>query len=232
MKDIVVNRRNFFIQGGLVLAASAISRSIWAEEDGGKPVEAVSPPEDLMREHGVLNRILLIYEEALRRIDAEEDLPPVPLKRSAQIIRDFVEDYHERLEEDYLFPRFIKANTLVDLVEVLFEQHQAGRHLTDITIRLATVKDLKNTDDRVELARSLRQFIRMYRPHEAREDTVLFPAFRKVVCANEFESLGEEFERKEEKLFGEGGFFKVVDRVAEIERDLGIYNLSKVTPRF
>ena len=43
---------------------------------------------------------------------------------------------------------------------------------------------------------SLRQFIRMYNPHEAREDTVLFPAFRGIVSANEFDSLGEDFERK------------------------------------
>jgi len=32
----------------------------------------VSANEDLMREHGVLNRILLIYDEAGRRIQAKE----------------------------------------------------------------------------------------------------------------------------------------------------------------
>ena len=29
--------------------------------------EEISPAEDLMREHGVLNRVLLVYEEAVRR---------------------------------------------------------------------------------------------------------------------------------------------------------------------
>ena len=32
----------------------------------------VTPPEDLMREHGVLNRILLIYDEHIRRLDAKQ----------------------------------------------------------------------------------------------------------------------------------------------------------------
>lgn len=37
--------------------------------------QEVSPGEDLMREHGVLKRVLLIYDEAGRRIDAGKDLP-------------------------------------------------------------------------------------------------------------------------------------------------------------
>src|SRR5438046_10208740 len=79
----------------------------------------VGPPEDLMREHGVLKRVLLIYGEALRRLDAKQDFPPDALADAARIIRSFVEDYHEKLEEDFLFPRFEKANKLVDLVNVL-----------------------------------------------------------------------------------------------------------------
>lgn len=59
-----------------------------------------------MREHGVLERVLLIYDEAIRRIDANEDLPPDAVMDSAKIVRSFIEDYHEKLEEDFLFPRF------------------------------------------------------------------------------------------------------------------------------
>ena len=32
--------------------------------------------------------------------------------------------------------------------------------------------------------------------------------------------------KKEDELFGEDGFFKVVDRVAAIEKELGIYDLA------
>ncbi len=228
------SRRLFLKKTGLILAASgfgALDPSFAKEKAKGEKNEDVSPPEDLMREHGVLKRILLVYGEALRRMDANEDLPPEPLADSARIIREFVEDYHEKLEENFLFPRFRKANNLVDLVDVLLQQHQAGRRLTDITLRLATNQSLKNSDDRRALADSMRQFIRMYSPHEAREDTVLFPAFRGIVSGHEFDSLGEDFEKKEDELFGEDGFFKVVDRVAEIEKKLGIYDLAQFTPR-
>jgi hemerythrin-like domain-containing protein len=226
------NRRQFIKAGGILIAASGVAAAVnaFAKEEE-KNNEEVSPPEDLMREHGALKRILLVYSEALRRIDANEDLAPEPIAESAKIIRSFVEDYHEKLEEDYLFPRFKKANKLIDLVDVLLQQHQGGRRLTDITMQFATNQALKNADDRRKLADSMRQFIRMYNPHEAREDTVLFPAFRGIVSAHEFDSLGEDFEKKEDELFGDDGFFKVVDRVAEIEKKLGIYDLAQFTPK-
>ena len=67
--------------------------------------------------------------------------------------------------------------------------------------------------------------------HEAREDTILFPAFRKLVSSNEYDSLGEEFEKNEHRLFGNGGFETMVGRVESIEKKLGIYELSQFTPK-
>ena len=172
------SRRRFLKAGGIFIAASGISAAanLFGKEEEKKENE-VSPPEDLMREHGVLKRILLIYGEAIRRIEGQEDLPPEPLADSAKIIRDFVEDYHEKLEEDFLFPRFKKANKLIDLVNVLLQQHQAGRRLTDITMHLATNQALKNAADRRKLVDSMRQFIRMYNPHEARGTQCYFLLF-------------------------------------------------------
>lgn len=227
------SRRKFIKAGGVVIASSVITtvHNVMGKEEKTEE-NGVAPPEDLMREHGVLKRILLVYGEALRRLDAQEDLPPEPIQDSAKIIRSFIEDYHEKLEEDFLFPRFKKANKLTDLVEVLLLQHQGGRRLTDITLQFATNQSLKNPGDRLKLADSMRQFIRMYSPHEAREDTVLFPAFRDIVSAHEFDSLGEDFEKKEDELFGEDGFGKIVDQVAQIEKKLGIYELAQFTPKF
>jgi hemerythrin-like domain-containing protein len=234
------NRRGFIaataaICGGMLLegcqATNGSRQRVMASSPGQPgPEEDVSPAEDLMREHGVLKRVLLIYGEALKRFAASEDLPPEPLKDSAAIIRVFIEDYHEKLEENYLFPRFRKAGKLAGLVDVLQQQHQAGRRLTDTTLRLSTTQALQDPAQQRMLADALRQFIRMYSPHEAREDTVLFPAFRGIVPAKEYDELGEQFEDREHELFGEDGFEKMVDRVAGIEKTLGIYDLAQFTP--
>jgi hemerythrin-like domain-containing protein len=153
------------------------------------------------------------------------------LASAADILRHFVEEYHEKLEEDFLFPRFRKARKLVNLVDTLFAQHRAGRQLTAQIHELASLATLKYVSDSDKLAEALRAFVGMYRPHEAREDTVLFPAFRSVVSPHEYAALGDDFEKKEDELFGEEGFFKVVDQVAELEKKLGIYDLSQFTPK-
>jgi len=228
--------RRVFLKSGIIFTGAALAdagllHGTETEKKSEDKEAEVGPPEDLMREHGVLKRVLLIYGEALRRLEAKEDFPPEALADSAGIIRRFVEDYHEKLEEDFLFPRFEKANRLVDLVKVLREQHQAGRRVTDVTMRFANMQSLKNDSERAQLVNSMRQFIRMYNPHEAREDTVLFPAFRKIVSPHEFDSLGEDFEKKEDELFGEDGFEKVVDKAAGIEKRLGVYELAQFTPK-
>lgn len=204
-------------------AATGGERTMDAEED-------VSPAEDLMREHGLLNRILLVYEEGIRRIEREQDLDVRTIGDAAAIVRTFVEDYHERLEEEHLFPRFEEAGVLVDLVATLRRQHDAGRRVTAAVVDLVSAASASDASARPKLAESLRSFIRMYRPHEAREDTVLFPAFRGVVSAREWDELGEQFEDKEHELFGAEGFEGMVARVAGIERALGIDDLAKFTP--
>jgi len=195
-----------------------------------KEEEDVSPNEDLMREHGVLVRCVVIYRETMRRIDAKQDFPPDVIAGTAKLIRSFVEDYHEKLEEDQLFPRFRKAGKLVDLVEVLKTQHQKGRIVTDKILQMANASVVKNHDDLMNLRWHMDMFVRMYEPHEAREDTVLFPEFRKIVSPHEYDALGEEFEKKENQLFGGEGFEKNVDQVAELEKRLGIYDLAHFTP--
>jgi hemerythrin-like domain-containing protein len=103
--------------------------------------------------------------------------------------------------------------------------------LTAQVRELASVATLKYVSDTDKLADALRAFVRMYRPHEAREDTVLFPAFRSIVSPQEYSALGEDFEKKEDEVFGEDGFFKVVDQVADLEKRIGVFDLSQFTPR-
>jgi len=233
-------RRNFIKKGGILMASTATLKmegaSAWAASkskdkgSAGKKEENISPAEDLMREHGILSRVLLIYEEISMRLGNGRNYPPTVLTNAAGLVRRFVEDYHEKLEEDHVFPRFVKAGKLVDLVNVLLEQHRAGRRLTERIKNLGSLST-PNPDEKRELLKNLDLFARMYRPHKSREDTVLFPAFHSVVSAKEYDSLGEKFEEQEDKLFGEHGFEKVVDQVAGLEKSLGIYVLSQFTPK-
>jgi Uncharacterized conserved protein len=216
--------------GALLLGVSP--RDALANAGSGflAPEEEVTANEDLMREHGVLKRALLIYREGIRRLDAQEEIPPDVLADTAQLIRHFVEEYHEKQEEDYIFPRFEKAGQNVELVHTLRLQHQRGRQRTAAILRLTNASEMKSSDSRTQLVVHMKAFIRMYEPHEAREDTVLFPAFHELVSENEYDSIGEEMERNERRTFGGDGFDMAVDKVAELEKKLGIYDLARFTP--
>lgn len=242
MDDPLSTRRNFLRRSSVATAAMFVPGLAVAQQkpEAEKPKgdqeekegEEISPAEDLMREHGLLNRILLIYDDHLRMISTKRPFDGSILASAADIVRHFVEEYHEKLEEDFLFPRFRKAKKLVGLVDTLQTQHKAGRELTAKIRELAGTATFKYVStDTEKLSDALHAFLRMYRPHEAREDTVLFPAFRTIVSKHEYDSLGEDFEKKEDELFGDEGFFKVVDQVAQLEKRLGIYELAQFTPR-
>jgi hemerythrin-like domain-containing protein len=221
-----IKRRNFIKNVALISVSSGIS--LTSIPIAVKEEENITPTEDLMREHGLLSRILLIYDTCRLHLVNNEEFDLTILSNSAQIVRSFVEDYHEKLEEDFLFPRFKKANKLVDLVNVLREQHDAGRKLTDPILKM----DNKLSSDRKkEVIRILSDFNRMYRPHKSREDTVLFPAIREIIPSKEFLDLGEQFEDKEHELFGENGFESVVKKVGDMEKELNIYDLKQFTPK-
>ena len=119
----------------------------------------------------------------------------------------------------------------MDLVKVLREQHQAGRRLTDLIREGAASRTLNDKNKGKGLGESILLFIKMYRPHKAWEDTVLFPSIHSLFSPEEFDKLGDQFEDREKALFGENGFARIVSEVAELERKLNLFGLSRFTPK-
>jgi hemerythrin-like domain-containing protein len=189
-----------------------------------------------MREHGVLKRVLLIYEDIVRRLIGEKPFDPrvLPsvLYSTASIVHHFIENYHQQLEEDYVFPLFLQAGEHVNMVHVLLNQHQAAKKITNQLLQYSSVIGEYNFQASYYVAHLLSLYIRMYEPHEAREDTELFPDLRRIVGKEEFEQMGEQFEEIEHEKFGENGFKRIVNQITELEKVLGIYDLAQFTPHF
>jgi hemerythrin-like domain-containing protein len=192
---------------------------------------AVTAPEDLMREHGVLNRLMLVYEAALAPPESARENIHEVLQGAASLIRSFIEDYHGMLEEKFLFPDFDRQGRLTSLVKTLREQHRVGRMLTGVILRQATADGLADDATRAEVTRACRDFVRMFRAHEAWEDTELFPAFRGLVSPARLAELGEQFEEIEHRTFGKDGFADTVRKVVQMEHRVGIQGPDAYTPR-
>jgi hemerythrin-like domain-containing protein len=199
-----------------------------AKKEGSKEVTA---SEDLMREHGILRRALFIYSDAALRLrNDSSSISPASLQKTARLFRDFGEEYHEKkLEEAYIFPAVKKAGgEAANYPDILIRQHQRGREITDYVLELTQGTKLE-ADNTKPLALALESLVRMYRPHAAREDTIVFPAWKQILTAKQLDEMNEKFEDIEHRQFGEDGFEKIVRQISEIESELGLADLAQFT---
>src|SRR5437016_6294026 len=78
------------------------------------PEPEVTATEDLMREHGVIGRCLLLCAAAAPRLRSKPKSIDVPaLRHTGELFRTFGEDYHEKqLEEAHIFPVIRKMKSV------------------------------------------------------------------------------------------------------------------------
>lgn len=201
------------------------------EHDRKQEESEVGALEDLMREHGVLRRALLVYRQSAAEMrSGGSQLDPAALNRTARLFRSFGEDYHERkLEETYIFPVIRKiSGSVAGYPDILVAQHERGRAITDHILDV-TATGRPGAADVEPLSRAMEAFVLMYENHAAREDTVVFPAWKKALSTQELHELSEKFEEIEHEQFGEDGFDDVVRQISEIERLLGFEELAQFT---
>lgn len=198
------------------------------ESEKSKKVMAV---EDLMREHGVLRRALLVYTEIAVRLRTNDfsDTTIDDLRRTTRIFRTFGEEYHEKkLEEAYLFPLVKKTEgEAARYPDILIEQHRRGHELTDYILAITQRRlDINNIEP---LARVLESLVLMYRNHTAREDTIVFPAWKQALSGKQYDEMSDTFEDIEHQMFGAHGFENMVRQIGEIEHGLSLSNLAQFT---
>jgi hemerythrin-like domain-containing protein len=228
------SRRQFLLLGGGAASAMALG---WAPvapvvQQERKPANAdegeVTPLEDLMREHGVIRRALLVYVEAAARLRRDPaSVSTSVLQSTARLFRKFGEDYHEKqLEEAFILPEIKKLHGSVAAdAEILIAQHARGREITDFILATTTI----SSSSAATLADALDAFNRMYANHAAREDTIVFPAWKSALSREKYKELGDRFEEIETRQLGEEGYEHALDEIAAIEKSFGLEDLAQFT---
>ena len=209
-------------------AGPSESKEVNDDKEGAEP--EVTATEDLMREHGVLRRALLVYQETATRMRGGVTIPPEPLQKTAKLFRVFGEEYHEKkLEEAYIFPAVKKAGgAAAGYADILIAQHQRGREITDF-ILTATAGPKISTSDAKSFEAALESLVRMYEHHAAIEDTVVFPGWKQTLDPTQLDEMNEKFEDIEHEQFGEDGFENALKQMADIEQSLGLSDLAQFT---
>ena len=238
-------RRNFLrvsaiVGTGLMLTSCTGGNSANSpgpkNETASKPDEnkmggEVTATEDLMREHGILRRALLVYSAtAIKVRDNPSSIAPDALQKTAKLFKAFGEEYHEKkLEEAFIFPAVKKAGgEAASYADVLIVQHNRGREITDYIISVTQGAKL-GASNAEQLAKALEGFVLMYRNHAAREDTVVFPAWKQTMTGKQLDEMNDKFEDIEHEQFGEDGFEDAVKQISAIEGNLGLADIALFT---
>ena len=202
-----------------------------SKEDEDKKGGEVTATEDLMREHGVLRRALLVYTAAATKLRTNATaIRPDALQNTAKLFRAFGEEYHEKkLEEAYIFPAVKNvAGEAASYADILIAQHNRGREITDYIIAVMQGGKLGASTSE-ELAKALDALVLMYRNHAAREDTIVFPAWKQTLTEDQLDEMNDKFEDIEHEQFGEDGFEDAVKQISAIEGSLGLADIAQFT---
>jgi len=218
--------------GTVTLMAQASKEPSSSQKFGKEQEPEVTATEDLMREHGVIRRALLVYAEIAPRLRTNPaDVDSAALKQTAQLFRTFAEDYHERmLEEQHIFPLVRKQGAkLARYADILIAQHNRGREITDYILAVTSGAKI-GAFHADPLAKVFEGLVRMYENHAAREDTIVFPAWKKNFNNKQLDELSDQFEDIEHKMFGKDGFEDAEKKISKIEGALGFADLAQFTP--
>lgn len=211
---------------GLVLTLPGCAKTPKDDDESQPDTTAV---EDLMREHGILRRLIFVYRETAAMIrKAPTSLDLAALGQAAGLFRTFGEDYHERsLEEAHVFPMVkTSGGRASSLIDTLVAQHNRGRQITDFVAARAKAGSL---GDSGPLADALESFARMYEIHSALEDTVVFEAWKALLGRKELNRWADIFEDIERATFKGDGFDLALEQVSSIEQRLGLGSLPAFT---
>ena len=220
------SRRRFLSRAAVAGSAALAPAGGASAAEGALP--GPSPSEYLMRQHGVVHRLALLFDAVAVRLEEGKNVPDAFLD-TRDLVFEFTENYHEELEESYVFNHFAEGR-LGQMATVLRMQHSLGHTLAQRVYGMARQGPDPGAERRRNLIRSCRSYSRMYRAHAAFEDTDLWPALRKAVSARKYADIRKSFHEEARKQLGDGGFSAVVERLAEAEKQVGVGGLSDYTP--
>ncbi len=97
-----------------------------------------------------------------------------------------------------------------------FQQHKDSRIITSDLLKYAKDADLDN------LQKTLQLFIKLYRAHSAREDTIIFRKLRDFIEVDKFKEISKIMDEEEDKKFGEHAYDKILKKIIIVEQSIGL----------
>lgn len=160
----------------------------------------------LMIEHRLIERMIVLIDYEMKRIQREKtlDLPFI------DILIDFIKTYADRThhgkEEEILFRDCYKKHLSVDdrkMMDDLIEEHKYGRKMVRELVELKE-RQMQGDNLQIDLViDKLEGLVNFYPKHIQKEDDFFFPESEKYFSSEELEQMLEEFLEFDQKMIHE-----------------------------
>ncbi len=176
------------------------------------------PTEDLMNEHRVIERMLVVLSRACDRVEAGKEVERELFVGAGDFFKNFADKCHHGKEEKLLFER-MQARGLsgeVGPIAVMLREHQDGRaHVRKIS-ELSVAKESKKRND--GLISAGRAYVELLSQHIQKEDNILYPLANQILTEEDQEELERGFEDVERDVMGPGVHEKYHQMIEEWEK--------------
>lgn len=180
----------------------------------------MKPTDDLMDEHRVIERMLVILIKASNRLEEGKSVDSAFYVGAVDFLKNFADKCHHSKEEKLLFVKMMERGVSGEVgpIAVMMREHQDGRAHVKNLDKLSKEKMTKSTKD--GLIKASRAYADLLSKHIQKEDNILYPMANQILDDADQRELEKGFEEVEEKVMGPGVHERYHHMIEEWEEKL------------
>jgi hemerythrin-like domain-containing protein len=178
----------------------------------------MSATDDLLQDHVFIRRLQAVIEKCYTLLYEDKDVPLGDLIKIADMIEQFVDNFHHGKEEGSYFPETESIDRYCEEIRKFVIEHEFARRIAE-RIRLHLEEFLQGRDAREPLARYLKTYSVFILDHTSKEDRFFTDVKeRRSLSDKEEKDLKKEFERmKHECVRKSGNLVQVLEELENAE---------------
>lgn len=165
----------------------------------------MSATEELLQDHVFIRRLQIVIEKCYALLYEGKDVPFGDLIKIADMIEQFVDNFHHGKEEKGYFPETENKDHYSEEVRKFAIEHELGRRIAN-RVRIHLEEFLEGKDAREPLARYLKAHSVFILDHTSKEDRFFNDVKEKrSLSEKEEKDLKKEFERMKHECMRKSG---------------------------
>jgi len=165
----------------------------------------MSATEELLQDHVFIRRLQIVIEKCYALLYEGKDVPFGDLIKIADMIEQFVDNFHHGKEEKGYFPETENKDHYSEEVRKFAIEHELGRRIAN-RVRIHLEEFLEGKDAREPLARYLKAYSVFILDHTSKEDLFFNDVKEKrSLSEKEEKDLKKEFERMKHECMRKSG---------------------------